>query len=278
VGGGGRLKSLDSINANLPVQLSLVSYLRLSQSTVFWDRKTLDKDDGIGVSQTLEQFLSRFKKGSKPFRKILSSPQHVIASKVRTRVLNNFKRITGTIDNFDDKAENMFLSWWGNNFLKNRSREFIFKYSHNMLSVNSRLSHYGNNINESCTLCSMNGALPVPRETFLHLFLDCPVVEELHNKLSEDFWPGLMLDNLAVKKNLWLFGTGTGFNNLFVQVTIGTVQQYIWECKVKKHPISFNSAKTFVLEHLRDYVRISNKLRISSFDVDLPICRRARNN
>jgi zinc-binding in reverse transcriptase len=274
--GGGGLKSLDSINTNLPVQLSLATYLRLSQSTTYWDRKTLNKEGGIGLSRTLHSFLASFKKGSKPFRNIFYLLSEPLAEKVRDRILRNYEKVTGSNQELEENCVSKFLSWWNNNFLKNRVREFLYKFTHNLLSVNSRLAHYGTNVNESCTFCVMKGALPVQRETFLHLFMDCPTVRELHDKLSDEFWPGLERDDPHARKGLWLFGIDPNGFNLIVQTTVGAIQHYIWECKIKRHPMSHDSARTFVLEHLCDYARTSNKFKNSLFNEVYPICRRVR--
>jgi hypothetical protein len=47
----GRLKSLDEINQALPVQFSLASYLRLSGSSRYWDKRALQKKQGNKVCQ-----------------------------------------------------------------------------------------------------------------------------------------------------------------------------------------------------------------------------------
>jgi hypothetical protein len=41
----GRLKSLDDINESLPIQLSLVSYMRLGEQSRFWEKKNTKQPD-----------------------------------------------------------------------------------------------------------------------------------------------------------------------------------------------------------------------------------------
>jgi hypothetical protein len=68
-----RLNSLDEINDLIPVQLSLVSYMRLSQSSRYWDKKTLNQPNTGKTCKAVRDFIIEFKKGSKPFRNILNS-------------------------------------------------------------------------------------------------------------------------------------------------------------------------------------------------------------
>jgi hypothetical protein len=61
----GNINTLEQLNENLPVQLSLVSYMRLAQSSQFWDKKTLRSGDDNQTGTGIIQFFRGFKKGSK---------------------------------------------------------------------------------------------------------------------------------------------------------------------------------------------------------------------
>jgi hypothetical protein len=85
----GRLKSLDEINQALPVQFSLASYLRLSGSSRFWDKRALQKKMGK-QSLSIPEFLSRFRKGSKSFRTVLNTGD--VSDKIQAKCFTSFCR------------------------------------------------------------------------------------------------------------------------------------------------------------------------------------------
>ncbi len=61
------------------------------------------------------------------------------------------------------------ISMWNRNGLNNRIRTFIFKFYNNLLGLNTRLSHFVIDQSRQCAFCT-GTAVPVPDETFLHLF------------------------------------------------------------------------------------------------------------
>jgi zinc-binding in reverse transcriptase len=196
-----RLLSLDEINELLPEQLSLVSYMRLGQYSRCWDKKTLNKPGTGTLCKSINEFITEFKKGSKPFRTVLNS---IVAPKMEKHAETAYRRyieccgLAGP-DGTDKKGH--VLSWWRRHFMPNRMRDFLYKMVSNTLNVNARLANYAAHADASCTFCKMNGFLPVERETFAHLFYQCPVVSELHVKVAENYWPELNFANDNEKKN-----------------------------------------------------------------------------
>jgi hypothetical protein len=69
---------------------------------------------------------------------------------------------------------------WNKTGLNNRVRTFIFKFYNNLLGLNTRLSHFVIDQSRNCAFCTCT-ADPVPDETFLHLFFDCPVTRKWHD-------------------------------------------------------------------------------------------------
>jgi G:T-mismatch repair DNA endonuclease (very short patch repair protein) len=61
---------------------------------------------------------------------------------------------------------------------------------------------------------------------------------QIHDMADRQFWPEYILSP-ECKKNFWLglqtsnIGN-TGTVNHFMQIVAGTVQFYVWECKIKK--------------------------------------------
>ena len=56
---------------------------------------------------------------------------------------------------------------------------FLFKFFNNILGINTRLSHFVPNHSRGCTFCTLNGTIPIPDETFLHIFFECGTVKEV---------------------------------------------------------------------------------------------------
>jgi hypothetical protein len=167
------------------------------------------------------------------------------------------------------------LEWWNYHFIENRMRDFLFKYISNTLNTNARLANYAPR-DANCTFCSMSGQFPVERETFAHLFYNCSTIKKLHDKAEEIFWPELNCVNENIKRVLWFCGIydyeERNFN-LFLQILVGTINYYIWECKIKKQGISWDGCKTFCFEKIGAMFNVSNKLRYNCESLNISFFR-----
>jgi hypothetical protein len=270
----GRLKSLDEINDVAPVQVSLVTYMRIAETVRFWDKKNMvPVDNATGTS--LVQFLSKFKKGSKQFRNILNQHKVSASIKIGCKSLNNLMAALTIPVEYGAPVpvpvpgrlaestifKNKILECWNLKFLSNRHRDFLYKYVSNRLSLNNRLAHFNDQVNAGCTFCTLEGRRPVPVETAGHLFFDCPSTNNLLARADSEFWPEFNL-NPEKRKSLWLglitcFLNDTGSCNIFVQITVGTVQFFVWECKIKKQKPSWATCSDFTVELLK-YMCLTN--------------------
>jgi hypothetical protein len=62
-------KTLDEINREFSLNLTLVTYMRLHEALEFANSKK--RDDDIKPTQSIDFFLWNFERGSKPYRRIL---------------------------------------------------------------------------------------------------------------------------------------------------------------------------------------------------------------
>jgi len=76
----------------------------------------------------------------------------------------------------------LWLGMWNTGGLNNRIRTFMFKFSNNLLGLNTR--HFVANQNRGCTFCDGNGTT-VLDESFIHIFLECPTTFEWHNQFKK---------------------------------------------------------------------------------------------
>jgi hypothetical protein len=157
---------------NLPFSVSTWVCLR---SAVFLARKKIAKYNSPPM--TLANFLKGIKKGSKKFREVIDRSVYQSRTVLDITTVNGFSRIVkSTIPN--EIVTKNFVSGWSCSFLDNDFREFIFKCRNN-LHTGDRLSHILPNITDSCKFCI--GIIPgsAHRETFLHLFRECPVTSAI---------------------------------------------------------------------------------------------------
>jgi hypothetical protein len=87
------------------------------------------------------------------------------------------------------------------------------------------------NRQRGCTLCTIEGRLPVPDETFIHLFYDCETTRKIHEWFSR-------LYDIPVneRKTIFLLGTvdvGGTFNET-VYIWAIFIQFFVWEMKIYK--------------------------------------------
>jgi hypothetical protein len=163
--------------------------------------------------------------------------------------------------------------------LNNRFKDFLFKFFTNRLSIGSRLGHYNNNTDESCSHCRTEKKFPAPRETFSHLFFECPVVNNLQNMANRVLWPELN-QNLCTEKSFWMCGILRGDNappppprNLFLQAAIGLFNFFIWECRLKKKAMGWESCKLFIKEHLGSMCTVNLKLNEEKNIINISLSR-----
>jgi hypothetical protein len=272
----GRLKSLDEINEHLQVQISLVTYMRIAETVRFWDKKNMVPVDNV-TGTTLVDFLSKFKKGSKQFRNVLKYYKLSMSEKIGRKSFNSLMNaLTMPVEREAPVPvpgapvpapvpllqqvetatfKNKILECWNLKFLSNRHRDFLYKYVSNRLSLNNRLAHFNDRVNAGYTFCLLEGRLPVPVETACHLFFDCPSTNSLLLRADSEFWPEFNL-SLENRKSLWLglmacFLSINGSCNIFIQITVCTVQFFVWECKIKKQKPSWAACSDFTVELLK---------------------------
>jgi hypothetical protein len=226
---------------------------------------------------SLVKLLSKFKKGSKQFRNVLKYHKLTASVKIGHKALNSLMAaLTLPVEHGvpvpDQGAplpipvpvpaqqtetaifRNKILECWNLKFLSNRHRDFLYKYVSNRLSLNNRLAHFNDRVNAGCTFCTLEGRLPVLVETVCHLFFDCPSTNNLLLRADSEFWPDFNL-SLEKRKSLWLglmtcFLSNNGSCNTFIQITVGTVQFFVWECKIKKQKPSWATCSDFTIEYM----------------------------
>ena len=111
ISSNGRLLSLDEISANTGLNLNLMSYLRLQTAFHTTRKQWRGNRYCDGSATTIENFLTRFRKGSRPIRNILSRKKN---SSIKVADIRNIKTITELINAAPtgDKETKKILSFW----------------------------------------------------------------------------------------------------------------------------------------------------------------------
>jgi hypothetical protein len=249
----------------------LRSYIRDSWMVI---KKFSDNDNEIDVTT----FITRFKRGSKQFRKSLDSLDLVLIKNKQNRRNNTFFNLLNM-----QKPENMVLrilnGQWATNCYPVSLREFIFKFRNNILGLNTRVSHFNNNVNRGCTFCTKN-AIPVPvparvlpDESFGHLFFDC-----VHTKSVMDNFFIRYLDHdlrdVEGQKKMQFTGMGPDFTepNFFILTIMSIAMHYIWQCKLQKNLPSLEGLLNEIFFIGGNILKVSNTMR-NAMNLNLPLCR-----
>jgi exonuclease III len=222
------------------------------------------------ISLSLEKFITRFRRGSKPFRKIFSEFEYAnLDIRKNRRTVTFFKLINLTVPTEDSLK--ILNSQWNTTSYPVKLRDFCFKFRNNILGLNTRVSHFNLNRGRGCTFCTIKGILPVPDEDFLHIFFSCPETKKVHDNFFNRYLS--IVNNDDIKKILF---TGmlpeANAPNLFILAATNVILAYIWECKLQKRLPTLESMLNDLFYTTNSIIKSSSKIRDEMIN-NLPLCR-----
>ena len=181
---------MEQFREELDITLSLATHLRLALAigNMYWNHRPLENANNTSIK--LESYLAMFKKGSKPFRKILDRP--LLPLNKIPQTVSSFAKIANIdISEFTAKNIQFVAGSWNENCYPTKIKDFILKFKTNKLPINTRLSHIVQNgqINRSCTFCNYSKNLPAPEEKFEHLLWHCPTTKIYSEFFFETYFP-----------------------------------------------------------------------------------------
>jgi exonuclease III len=243
---GNNFKSLDEVINDTNINFSLLTYMRLREAIMSCKNKYFSGNrDGNCVS--LEQFFRPKKGCAKKIRLFLDKNNFNKEISCITTV-KSFLRITGL--ELTSIQLQFLYGLWNNSHLPNYLRDFFFSFVNNSLPLNTRLSHYVENVNRNCTFCGINLVINPPEESFLHLFWSCPTSRVIHDWFRNKYF--VFIDGEDAKKYFFLSGTILGSNcNLFGAIVMVIIQYLIWEMKRQKRvlaPLTLDNDFRFILK------------------------------
>jgi hypothetical protein len=129
-------------------------------------------------SVSIVEFVNRWRKGGRSIR--LNAAAHQLQS-VDIRNLRSFHTFTSLIGIVPDENFNIgyWYSTWNTHSLNNDFKTFIYNSRYNCLPLNNRLNSFLQEVDPTCTYCSITGNRPAPRDSLSHCFLHCNSVRPL---------------------------------------------------------------------------------------------------
>jgi hypothetical protein len=204
-------------------------------------------------------FIGNSKKPARRIKSVLNNIKKRSCNLEQHQTVKSFFRITNMVYVGNDYYSKI-ISLWSTHSISSRLSSFIFKFFNNTLGLNTRVSHFGENISQNCTFCVGEGRAPTD-ESFLHLFVECPSTTAWADKLNQEYLGGHALQDFESKRRFWLLGKLTGEDSCdIVRVIVILLFHYtVWELKLSKNIPSFRTFMCGYLEHLNQTFHSNRK-------------------
>ena len=207
--GDNGMRGLAEITQRLNIPLNLATYMRIGASCTNFVQRLPRNRKTDGSSLGIEQYMYRFKQGSKQIRKIFTEYSTKKKDIGNLTHIKSFYRLIG-MQVPDEKLVKSFQSSWNCPFYPNKLREFIIKYNGNILGLNTRISHFVADRSRKCTFCTVANRDGNRDETFVHLFFECPSTTGWYTRFEAEYFPEIDFGEVGVRKNFWLCHFATG--------------------------------------------------------------------
>jgi len=201
--------------------------------------RRLKTNTGVAAVSILEH-VNSIKKGSKKFRRYLSSPAPAVIPRNITTFSNNVEIV------LNYGASGTLNALWNVSYFSNIFRVFLFKFYNNSLGYNHVVAKFVANVDEHCTFCVLSRQRELERETALHVFYTCPIIEPLLNDFFAEYTPGR---NMIRRSDFFGLLEGeelTSTTKFSFMILTNIVRFYIWETKLRRAMPTLNELRAFV--------------------------------
>ena len=127
-----------------------------------------------------------------------------------------------------------------------------------------------------CSFCTINNNGPIPTETFIHLFFDCPQVTAVRNWFENTFLPDIPLVNREDKIKFWFYGItpdADGSTNIFILTLVQTILFCIWRLKLQKRLPVRNTVEMEGFLIMNRIIQACKVIREFMIDSNYLLCR-----
>ena len=182
-------------------------------------------------------FMTRKHKGSAVFRKILGEPRNGEKYK-GMNIIRTFFNLVELVIPEDKRIACSYLGIWNYSIWPTKISTFLYQLYHNSLPVAARTGNRYRNIpevmiDERCFWCLQNNFNVPGRETFSHIYFDCPISSAIFSAFCTKYTdPALS----ALERREYVF---LGMNrdktvDPVIQI-VGLLLMYcIWEGKIRR--------------------------------------------
>ncbi len=285
------IKSSNDLSRIHGLELSEVGYERLTKCLNHFISRLKATKNNDGSKKTLISIFGKIKKPGAKIRECIVKKRKKQFELLKQSQIVTFSRITLT-DLPTNEELGEVISLWSKNGFNTRIKTFLFKFYNNLLGLNTRVSHFDNSVDCSCTVCKINQSnnflglrvpvpvpapvpVPTPDESFKHMFLDCPVVRKLHDQFLEKYFNSLTFNSDSERAKFFFYGMVPGQKkyNVFIHATVLIFQYVIWQMKLKKRILSFESNTILFMENLLCFYCNNNEARKKSQELNFSLCR-----
>jgi hypothetical protein len=200
---------------------------------------------------TLEIFFDTWKKGSKKFRRILTTGNTEFVSHNIVKFSSNMEIVqNGKCSFYANKI-------WSHGYFTNQCRTFLYKLYNNHLNTNTVLSHFVQGISRNCTFCDLSYNPDPEDESPFHLFFGCPTTE----RLRQSFYSWLYDDEqfLISRHEFFCCGGNDDKKDEVITAINCLVLFFIWESKLIKTLPTTDMLKKFVTSEIKIMVKTNKK-------------------
>ena len=217
-------------DSGLPVTPAIWFRLR---GAILFAKNNLRKQDDSDNTETVVQFLSKIKRGSKPFRKILTWNQEASWNPLTQRTVAYFGELANTM--LPNLTSLKFcLGLWNNSCLSNDFRNFLFHLRNNSLPLNNRLNAFDQDVSPSCSFCRIIDRETAPRDSFYHFFFRCPVTNRLLRGWAELMEPVPDTESPEFANFYWFGVSGEDTQSRFLPLIPDLFKYCLWKFKLKR--------------------------------------------
>jgi hypothetical protein len=232
------------------LNLTPATWMRLRSALLHFRNSLTNRPNASNKCTEIENFLNRPVKGSKRFRNYFNRVLLGGEDLTTYRSVLTFADLTDVPVLPVSLLKNS-LNIWNISFLGNNLREFIFKCRNNYLLVNARVAAFDNTVDLHCTFCRIRYRNPLPRETFTHLFFDCPTTNDIRISLLMQFFM-FDLNPMEIKNFFW---NGMVENHEKLQPILllfwEIFRYHIFRCKLNRNVPNSNLIKNSIFFTLR---------------------------
>jgi hypothetical protein len=232
-------KTLHEFHA-MNLRINLATWMRLRNALLRGGRAN-GSPPTIGVS--IHSYCTRWRKGSKYMRKVIRRVKEINVNAFQSRCFITYTRLVGTTLDPDWDIGDWYSSW-SINSLPNDFRMFMFNSRNNSLPLNNRVNAYIVEVDPSCTFCRMLGALPAPRDSFIHCFLECPYTNMLLNNFLAQIGMGDTDSASTDFRLLYWYGKivnipTTSLNKIFMIIIFDSFRYILFKSRQRKRVLTF---------------------------------------